>query len=110
MLRLITSQEACAAGEDVLGMIYGGTIAETRTWVETSAMLVTEVTGKPFGRYFMVVMTNDFSEDDRDELDRLRQELGRNLPDCVVEVETHEKAHPFFPGSKSFNLVTLYGG
>ncbi|MEU9258991.1 hypothetical protein AB0D68_10955 [Streptomyces sp. NPDC048212] len=98
------------ADEDVLGMIYGGTITETRTWVETSAMLVTECLGEPFGRYFVVVMTNHFSEDDRDELDRLQAELGRNLPDCVVEAETYEKAHPFFPGSSSFNLVTVYGG
>ena len=110
MLRLITSQEAKPAGEDVLGMIYGGTITKTHTWVETSAMLVTACIGKPFGRYFMVIMTNDFSEDDRDELDRLQQEIGKNLSDCVVEVERYEKAHPFFPGSSSFNLVTLYAG
>ncbi|MEU5166809.1 hypothetical protein [Streptomyces mutomycini] len=110
MLRLITSQEALKAGEDVLGMIYGGTITKTRTWVETSAMLVTECIGKPFGCYYMVVMTDGFSEDDRDELDRLQIKLGKSLSDCVVEVERYKKPHPFFPGSSSFNLVTLYAG
>lgn len=109
MLRLITSQVAQAEG-DVLGMIYAGKIDTTRTWVETSALLVTEVVGRPFGRYFMIVLTDGFSEDDRDELDRLEAELGNKLANCVVERESYEGAHPFFPGSTSFYLVTLYGG
>lgn len=110
MLRLITSQRAVPAQEDVLGMIYSGKVTATRTWVETGALLVTEVQGTPFGRYFMIVITNDVDEDDRDELQRLADELGKNLPDCVVERERVEEGHPFFPGSKYFDLVTVYGG
>jgi hypothetical protein len=110
MLRLISSREAVEAPGDVLGKIYGGKIDTTRTWVETSALLVTEVLGEPFRRYFMIVMTNDIDEDDVSELHRLAMELGKNLPDCVVERERHEEAHPFFPGSKYFDLVTVYGG
>lgn len=110
MLRLITSQEANLVQEDVLRLIYSGSVTETRTWVETGALLVTEVRGNPFGRYFMVVITNDVDEDDRDELQRLADELGKNLPDCVVEQERANNPHPFFPGSKYFDLVTVYGG
>lgn len=110
MLRLITSRGTEVSRGDALGMIYGGKIDKTRTWVETDALLVTEVLGEPFGRYYMVVMTNDFSEDDRDELDALEKELGKSLKDCVVEREHHVKPHRFFPGSKSFYLVTLYAG
>lgn len=110
MLRLITSEEAREAASDTLGMIYTGKVDGTKTWVETDALLVTEVLGEPFGRYFMIVMTDDFSEDDRDELDRLEAELGKSLADCVVERERHEQPHPFFPGSTSFVLVTVYGG
>lgn len=110
MLRLITSDEATAAEDDVLGMIYGGTIEETRTWVETSALLVTECLGQPFGRYFMLVITNDVCEDDVIELHRLSVELGKSLADCVVEREREHEPHPFFPGSLYFDLVTVYGG
>jgi hypothetical protein len=91
-------------------MIYGGSVDKTSTWVETSALWVTEVVGVPFGRYFMIVITNDFSEDDRDELDALERELGKSLRDCVVEREHYETPHPDFPGSSSFYLVTVYGG
>jgi len=110
MLRLITSQDAVRGHEEVLGMIYGGTIDSTSTWVETSALLVTEIQGRPYGRYFVVVLTNDSSEDDRDELDRLQVELGRPLPECVVEREAFRSPHAFFPGSTSFYMITLYGG
>lgn len=110
MLRLTTSQEAKPLAGDVLGMIYGGKISSTRTWVETSALLVTECLGEPFGRYFILVITNEVDEDDMTELARLAEELGKNLPDCVVERERHEIPHRFFPGSKYFDLVTVYGG
>lgn len=110
MLRLITSQEAKPAQGDVLELIYSGKVTETRTWVETGALLVTEVLGEPFGRYFMIVITNDMDEDDRDELAKLSGELGKNLPDCVVERERVNNTHPRFPGSKYFDLVTVYGG
>ncbi|MGC9439271.1 hypothetical protein [Streptomyces sp. WG5] len=110
MLQLITSQEAAADRGDVLGMIYGGKVETTRTWVETGALLVSEVVGKPFGRYYMLVITNDVDEDDVTELARLAGELGKNLPDCVVERERVDRPHPFFPGSKFFDLVMVYGG
>ncbi|MEU0912149.1 hypothetical protein [Streptomyces althioticus] len=110
MLRLITSEEPVQASADVLGMIYGGTITTTQTWVETSALLVTKVLGEPFGCYYLVVMTSDLDEDDISELDRLSRELGKDLRDCVVERERHNKAHRFFPGSTYFDLVTLYRG
>jgi hypothetical protein len=109
MLRLISSQTAAAVG-DVLGMIYAGKISTTRTWVETSALLVTEIIGQPFGKYYMLVITNDVTEDDWMELSRLAQELGKSLPDCVVERERCDNPHPFFPGSRHFDLVTVYGG
>jgi hypothetical protein len=111
MLRMITSEEAQAGGrEDVLETIYGGKVHKTSTWVETDALLITEVTGEPFHRYFMIVITNDVTEDDVLELNRLAAELGKNLPDCVVERERYEMPHRFFPGSKHFDLVTVYGG
>lgn len=111
MLRLISSQEAStSAEEDVLKMIYGGSITKTHTWVETSALLVTKCQGQPFGTYYVIVLTNDFCEDDISELDRLEGELGKKLDDCVVERERYEGAHPFFPGSQYFHLVTIYGG
>lgn len=110
MLRLIASQGASATDEDVQGMIYTGTITTTRTWVETSALLVTEVQGKPFGTYYMLVITNDITEDDVLELHRLEGELGKKLTECVVEREHEDEPHPFFPGSKNFDLVTIYGG
>lgn len=110
MLRLITSRETVQAPTDVLGMIYGGTIDETHTWVETSALLVTKCQGKPFGTYFMIVITNDAGLDETSELNRLSTEIGKSLSECVVEKERVENAHPFFPGSRYFDLVTVYGG
>jgi len=110
MLRMITSSQAQAGGEDVLGMIYRGKIRKTSTWVETDALLITEVTGEPFLRYFMIVITDEVTEDDVLELNRLADELGKNLPDCVVERERHSGPHRFFPGSNYFDLVTVYGG
>ncbi|BET51784.1 hypothetical protein RGQ21_67660 [Kitasatospora aureofaciens] len=110
MLQLITSQEASADSGDVLKEIYGGKVETTQTWVETGALLITEVTGQPFGQYFMLVITDAVDEDDVLELHRLAGELGKNLCDCVVERERVFKPHPFFPGSKYFDLVTVYGG
>ncbi|MEU0159009.1 hypothetical protein ABZ154_09240 [Streptomyces sp. NPDC006261] len=112
MLQLITSIAAvqAPAGDDVLGMIYGGTIEETRTWVETSALLITECIGRPFGRYYMLVITNEVDASDVEELHRLSTELGRSLSECVVEKERMHQEHPFFPGSEYFDLVTVYGG
>ena len=109
MLRLITSQEAEADKGDVLGMIYRGKIRTTRTWVETDALLITEVLGESF-RYFLLVLTDEVTEDDADQLHRLARELGKNLCDCVVERERVNKQHSRFPGSKYFDLVTVYGG
>lgn len=110
MLRLITSQDAEADKRDVLGEIYGGSISSTRTWVETASLLITECVGEPFGRYFMIVITNEVDEEDVLELHRLAGELGKNLCDCVVERERVLNPHPFFPGSQYFDLVTVYGG
>lgn len=110
MLRLITPGTAVADSGSTLEMIYGGTIDTTRTWVETDALLITECLGEPFGRYFMIVITSDVTEDDVDQLRRLSLELGKDLSDCVVERERVNKAHRFFPGSKYFDLVTVYGG
>jgi hypothetical protein len=109
MLRLITSQEAEADKGDVLGMIYRGKIRTTRTWVETDALLITEVLGESF-RYFLLVLTDEVTEDDADQLHRLARELRKNLCDCVVERERVDKQHSRFPGSKYFDLVTVYGG
>jgi hypothetical protein len=91
-------------------MISQGRIDAATTWVETSALLVTKVTGEPFQQYFMLVITNMMDEEDVDELRRLEGELGKSLADCVVEREWYEKAHPAFPGSTSFHVVTVYGG
>jgi len=110
MLHMITSREASAPRSDVQGMIYRGEVTTTRTWVETDAILVTEVLGEPFGQYFMLVITDLFTEEDTDELARLADELGKNLPDCVVERERVNAPHRFFPGSSYFDLVTVYGG
>src|SRR5690606_29129481 len=79
MLRLITSQGVQVPAGDALGMIYGGSVDTTRTWVETSALLVTECIGRPFDRYFMIVITNDVNEDDIGELHRLEAEVGKKL-------------------------------
>lgn len=112
MLQLITSIAAAqaSAGADVLGMIYGGSIEETRTWVETAALLITECVGQPFGKYYMLVITNEVDASDAEELHRLSTQLGRSLSECVVERERVHQEHPFFPGSKYFDLVTVYGG
>ncbi|MEU0952809.1 hypothetical protein ABZ353_10770 [Streptomyces niveus] len=108
MLHMITSEAVVA--EDALGMIYGGTVDSTQTWVETSAMLVTVCKGKPFGTYFILVLTDAVTAEDLVELQRLEVELGKKLDDCVVERERYDKPHRFFPGSRSFQLVTLYAG
>ncbi|WP_395759491.1 hypothetical protein OIE82_27195 [Streptomyces althioticus] len=110
MVRTITSREIQAPAGDALGMINAGTVNTTRTWVETSALLVTEICGEPFGRYFLIVVTNDVDEDDWDELERLSQELGKNVAECVVEREHIDSPHPWFPGSQFFDLVTVHGG
>lgn len=110
MVRTITSREIQAPAGDVLGMINAGKVRKTRTWVETSALLVTECLGEPFGRYFQIVVTNDADEDDWDELEALSQELGKKVTDCVAETMHVDKPHSFFPGSRSFDLVTVYGG
>jgi hypothetical protein len=91
-------------------MISEGKIDSATTWVETSALLITRVTGKPFQQYFMIVMTDLLDEDDVDELRRLEAELGKSLADCVVERERIHKPHRSFPGSRYFDLVTVYGG
>jgi hypothetical protein len=83
---------------------------ETRTWVETGAMLISEVQGEPFGKYYVAVITNDADEDDTAELRRLEKELGRSLRGCIIETEHHDNPHRFFPGSRSFDLVTIYAG
>ncbi|MFE8916865.1 hypothetical protein [Streptomyces globisporus] len=96
--------------EDVLEKISSGTVDNTRTWVETPALLVTECQGQPFGQYFMLVITNDAGPDEATELSRLSTEIGKSLSECVVEKLRIEKPHPFFPGSQYFDLVTVYGG
>lgn len=110
MLRLITSQEAVVPETDVLEMIYGGKISETHTWVETTSLLVTRCQGQPFGTYYRLVITNEADVDDMVELQRLSTELGRSLSDCVVERERVHNPHPFFPGSRYFDLVMVYPG
>jgi hypothetical protein len=107
---LITSEEAQEAKSDVLGMIYEGKVDTTSTWVETSALLITKVVGEPFRQYFVITMTNDLTEDDIDELRRLEGELEKSLADCVVERDSYNKPHSFFPGSLSFTTVMIYGG
>lgn len=93
-----------------LETIYSATIDTTRTWVETDALLVTEAQGEPFGKYYTVVITNDAGEDETEELHRLEKELGRSLRECIIETEHHDNPHRFFPGSRSFDLVTIYVG
>ncbi|MFD5069151.1 hypothetical protein ACFWNC_14650 [Streptomyces sp. NPDC058369] len=110
MLRLITRQETVEVSDDVAGMIYGGEIVSTSTWVETDALIVTEVQGRPFGRYFLLVITDQVREDDVAELQRLSDELGKSLSECVVEKERCFEPHPWFPGSSHYDLVTVYGG
>lgn len=106
MLRLITSHESRA---DAQGMIYAdGEIHSIDEWVRTDALLVEEVRGEPFRRYYLITATDVFSEDDRDELDRLEAELGRKLADCVVDREKVDQPAEGFPGSSFFYLVTLY--
>lgn len=107
---IMMSQEAVTAQEETLKLIYGGTVTTTSDWVETTALSVTEVLGEPFGRYFSIVMTNDLNQDDVEELVRLERELGKKLNDCVVERERINNPHPWFPGSRYFDLVTIYGG
>jgi hypothetical protein len=58
----------------------------------------------------MVVITNDAGEDETEELHRLEKELGKSLRGCVIEKEHRDKPHSFFPGSQSFDLVTIYAG
>jgi len=99
-----------ATDEDILGMIYGGTIDETHTWVETTALLVTRCQGKPFGTYYRLVITDAAGEEEVEELQRLSTELGKSLSDCVIERERVNNPHPFFPGSHYFDLVLVYGG
>lgn len=110
MLRLITRQETVEVPDDVVGMIYGGHVDSTRTWVETDALIVTEVRGRPFGRYYVLVITDQVCDDDVAELQRLSTEVGKSLADCVVEKDRHFNPHPEFPGSSYFDLVTVYGG
>lgn len=93
-----------------LELIYRGTIHTTRIRVMTDSMKITEALGEPFRRYFLVVLTNLCDEDDEAELARLEKELGKPLGDCIVEKEHHDQPHPWFPGSSSFDLVTLYAG
>ncbi|MFJ8859752.1 hypothetical protein ACIRD8_15095 [Streptomyces sp. NPDC102451] len=93
-----------------LEMINTGTIETTRTWVETSALIVTECLGAPFGKYYVVVVTDDAGDDDTKELHRLSAELGKPLGDCIIEKEHHDKPHRWFPGSQSFDLLTVYAG
>lgn len=110
MLQLITSQEASADRGDVLGMIYGGTARTTKTWSEKAGLLITEVSGEPFIRYFQLTICNNICAEGVTELTRLAGELGKNLPDCVVERERVSEPHPWYPGSKYFDLVMVYGG
>ncbi|MET7296328.1 hypothetical protein ABZS79_30185 [Streptomyces griseoloalbus] len=108
MLEILTPTEADHS--KALELIYGGEIDTTTTWVESTAMLITEVRGKPFGRYFRIVITNDAMESDAAELTRLEQELGKSLGGCIIEKEHHGEPHSFFPGSKSFDLLMVYAG
>jgi hypothetical protein len=110
MLRLITSEEAAGASGDVLDLIYKGKVETTRRRVQTSNLLITEVQGQPYGRYFQLIITDGVDEEDVDELRRLSDELGKNLPDCVVKRTRVEEPHPWFPGSSYFDLVMVYGG
>ncbi|MGW0081511.1 hypothetical protein [Streptomyces sp. NPDC003393] len=104
----ITQSEADRS--KALELIYGAEISTTRTWVETDSLLVTEVLGGPFGKYYAVVITNHAGEGETEELTRLEGELGKPLGECIIEKEHHAKEHPWFPGSKSFDLLTLYAG
>lgn len=108
MLDMITPTEADHS--KALEMIHGGTVDTTRTWVRTDALLVTEVQGEPFGKYYIAVITNDAGEDETEELHRLEKELSQSLGECIIEKEHHDNPHRFFPGSRSFDLVTLYAG
>ena len=110
MLQVIASEDAVQADDGVLGMIYGGKISKTKVWVETDSLLVRKCSGKPFGTYYVVVLTNDADENDSAELRRLEGELGKKLHDCVVERERYDKPHPDFPGSQYFYYVTVYAG
>ncbi|GAA1434597.1 hypothetical protein GCM10009601_59320 [Streptomyces thermospinosisporus] len=108
MLDMITPTEADHS--KALELIYSGKIETTRTWVETEAMLIAEVIGEPFGRYYQLVITDLVDQDDVAELNRLETELGKPLGECIIEKEHHDNRHSFFPGSQSFDLLTIYAG
>ncbi|MEV0495427.1 hypothetical protein [Streptomyces atratus] len=110
MLDKIRAWEPGADLSEALEMISTGAIDTTRTWVESSSMVVTECLGTPFGRYYILVITNDVDADDIEELHRLESELGQPLGNCIIEKEHHDNPHRFFPGSQSFDLLTVYAG
>jgi hypothetical protein len=110
MLHLITRQEAIEAPQDVQGMIHGGTATHTEVWDETMAMLILEVHGQPFGRYFQLFITDLVDQVDAEVLEVLSAELGKSLADCVVGRKRVFKEHPDFVGSKYYDSVMVYGG
>lgn len=109
MLQLIMSHVPSAGCEAVLKMIKGGTITRGTPWSETSSLLVTELQAD-FGRYFKATIADTAGLREVAELTRLERELRKDLIDCVVDIVRHDRTHRFFPGSKSFVIVTIFGG
>lgn len=93
----------------LMEMIRRGTILSGVTWTATEALLVTEIEAD-HGRYYKATIADTAGSVEAAELSRLERELGKNLVDCVVSVARHERPHRAFYGSKSFNVVTIYGG
>lgn len=109
MLDLIKSQAVQTTNGTITGLIRGGTILSGVTWTATAALLVTEIQAN-FGRYYKATIADTAGADEAAELCRLERELGKCLADCVVVSVRHERPHRAFYGSKSFTVVTIYGG
>lgn len=109
MLEVIMSCEPVTGSKEILEMIKRGTITRGVPWSETSALLVTELQAD-FGRYFKITIADTAGPREVAELAKLEVELGKNLDNCVVSSMRHDRPHRFFPGSKWFNIVTIYGG
>lgn len=109
MLELIKSQAVQTTNGTIAGLIRGGTIQSGVAWTATAALLVTEIQAD-FGRYYKATIADTAGADEAAELSRLERELGKSLADCVVVSVRHERPHRAFYGSRSFTVVTIYGG
>lgn len=110
MLQTIMSPEVQCDRTESLREIDGGEITGTRIWSVTEYLRVTEAQGEPFGRYFLILMTDQAGQDEANELLRLEGELGKPLKDCIIRRVRRNRPHKDFPDSQYFDLITIYGG